>query len=191
LKTEYGERDIMPRYKKKITKQMSYSDLIDGFQKREQEIRQMPIIEKAYLMFLFFVGCRVSESIAVTSDDITATKETIYVQIHRLKGSQQTDPNEIPNEGVLQWITEQKGRIFPFSRFAARRIVKKVFPELYPHYFRLNRITKTSMEFDDPTVYNLFGICAQTIDSYRGKTDIKRVSSSMKAEILEARRKGL
>lgn len=173
----------MPRYKKKITRPMTYQELLEGFRKRESIITKMPQIEKAFLMFLFFVGCRVSEAIAVTSEDITVTKDIIYVQIHRLKGSKQTDPNEIPNEGVLKWITQQQGLIFPFSRFVGYRIVKKVFPDLYPHYFRLNRISRISDQFSDTTVYNLFGISATSIDHYRGKVDIKHVAVELKKEM--------
>lgn len=175
----------MPRYKKKITRRTEYAEIIDTFRKREDTIRALTVMEKAYIIFLFFVGCRVSESIAVTSDDITFTQDTIYVQIHRLKGSKKTDPTEIPNQGVLTWIIEQEGRIFPFSRFTAYRLIKKVFPDLYPHYFRLNRITKTAEKFSDSTVYNLFGISATSIDHYRGKTDIKRVGVSLREEMKE------
>lgn len=175
----------MPKYKKKITRLMSFEELIEGFKKREEEIRQMPTIEKAYIMFIFFVGCRVTESINVTSDDITFTNDKIFVQIHRLKGSKQTDPIQIPNEGVLQWITEQKGRIFPFSRFTARRIIKKVFPDLYPHYFRLNRISWASEKFNDLVVFNLFGITATSIEHYRAKVDIADVGELLSAQMKE------
>jgi len=74
-------------------------------------------------------------------------------------------------------------RIFSFCRKTAYNIVKKVFPDLYPHYFRMNRITKTSVTFGDATVYQVFGICAQSIDHYRGKVDIKRVGKALHEEI--------
>lgn len=34
-------------------------------------------------------------------------------------------------------------KLFSFSRMTAYRIVKKAFPDLYPHYFRMNRILKS------------------------------------------------
>jgi len=33
-----------------------------------------------------------------------------------------------------------KQKLFPFTRKTAHRIVKKAFPNLYPNYFRMNRI---------------------------------------------------
>lgn len=74
-------------------------------------------------------------------------------------------------------------RIFTFSRTTAWRLVKKIFPELYPHYFRMNRITKTADQFGDSTVYHLFGITASSIDHYRGKVDIKRVGKALRDEV--------
>lgn len=76
-----------------------------------------------------------------------------------------------------------KERIFKFCRKTAYNIVKKVFPNLYPHYFRMNRITKTDILFGDATVYHVFGISASSIDHYRGKVDVKRVGQALHEEI--------
>jgi integrase len=134
-------------------------------------------------VLLFFAGCRISEALAITDEDIYASGDTLFIQIKRLKGSKQTDPIELPNQGVLQWLGEQEGKIFDFSRFTAYRVVKKVFPDLYPHYFRMNRITKVDSQFGDATVYRLFGITATSIDHYRGKVELKEVAKEMKKEI--------
>jgi len=74
-------------------------------------------------------------------------------------------------------------RIFKFSYSTAYRTVKKAFADLYPHYFRMNRITKTDILFGDATVYHVFGITATAIDHYRGKVDIKRVGKALREEI--------
>ncbi len=166
----------MPKYKKKITRLMDYDEF-------ETAIEPLPIARQAFLTILFFAGCRVSEALALTSDDIHRGRDTIYIQFHRLKGSKQTDPSELPRIRALEWVHDQKGDLFSFSRSTAYRTVKKVFPNLYPHYFRMNRITKTADMFGDSTVYHLFGITASSIDHYRGKVDIKRVGRALREEV--------
>ncbi len=166
----------MPKYKKKITAPMDYAELKEG-------IGGFRIRERAFMELLFFAGCRISEALALTSDDISCKEETIYVQFFRLKGSKQTDPQELPKADALHWLCEQEGKLFPFSRTTAYRLIKKAFPKLYPHYFRMNRITKTDILFGDATVYHLFGISASSIDHYRDKVDIKRVGKALLDEL--------
>ena len=166
----------MPKYKKKITRLMDYKEF-------KEKTDSLPIARQAFLSILFFAGCRVSEALALTSDDISCTGDTIFIQFFRLKGSKQTDPQELPRADSLLWICEQEGKLFPFSRKTAYNIVKRVFPSLYPHYFRMNRITKTDILFGDATVYHIFGISASSIDHYRGKVDIKRVGKALHKEI--------
>ena len=166
----------MPKYNKKITHLMDYQDF-------REASSELPMREQAFLSVLFFAGCRVSEALALTSDDINCMRDIIFVQFLRLKGSKQTDPQELPKTYALNWLCEQEGELFPFSRFSAYRLVKKIFPTLYPHYFRMNRITKTADQFGDSTVYHLFGITASSIDHYRGKVDIKRVGKALQEEV--------
>ena len=166
----------MPKYNKKITSLMEYSDF-------KEAIDDLPINRQAFLSILFFAGCRVSEALALTSNDINCTGDTIFIQFFRLKGSKQTDPQELPRADALTWVCEQEGRLFPFSYITAYRLVKKEFPNLYPHYFRMNRIVKISERFGDATVYQVFGISASSIDHYRGKIDIKRVGKALYEEL--------
>jgi len=167
----------MPKYKKKITSLMDYSTFKDA-------IKDLPILKQAFLSILFFAGCRVSEALALSSDDISCQRETIFIQFFRLKGSKQTDPQEIPNHGFWGlWICQQEGELFSFSRTTAYRIVKSVFPVLYPHYFRSNRFTKSLMKFDAATVVNVYGVTLNTINRYIAKVDIKKVGKALHAEI--------
>ena len=167
----------MPKYKKKITRLMDYDEF-------KTAIDELPIARQAFLSILFFAGCRISEALALESNDISCTDETIFIQFFRLKGSKQTDPQEVPRADSLLWLCiRPEGKLFNFSRITAYRTVKKVFPELYPHYFRMNRITKTDILFGDATVYHVFGITASSIDHYRGKVDIKRVGKALKDEL--------
>lgn len=165
----------MPRYKKKITRPLEFAEFRDAIQ---EETKQ----RQAFLSILFFSGCRISEALALTSENISCTSETIYIEFHRLKGSKQTDPIPLPKITLLEWICSTEGKLFTFSRRTGYRIVKRWFPDLYPHYFRMNRITDISIKHGDAHVYSFTGICAQSIDHYRAKVDIKRVAESLKKE---------
>lgn len=167
---------MTPKYNKKITRPMEYKEFRNA-------ILVLPDDRQALLSILFFAGCRVSEALALTSNDINCTSDTIFIQFFRLKGSKQTDPQELPRADALLWICEQEGKLFSFTRMTAYRAVKKVFENLYPHYFRLNRITKILERFGDNTVYHTIGISASSIDHYRGKVDIKRVGQALHEEI--------
>ena len=70
-------------------------------------IEDLPIDRQAFLSILFFAGCRVSEALALTPDDISCTPDTIYIQFFRLKGSAQTDPTPIPRTPYTTWLCEQ------------------------------------------------------------------------------------
>lgn len=166
----------MPKYKKKITRLMSYNEF-------KEKIDELPLARQAFLSVLFFAGCRVSEALALESNDISCTQDTIYIQFFRLKGSKQTDPIPLPKADSLLWLCDQDGELFDFCRMTAYRIVKGVFPSLYPHYFRMNRIVKISDEFGDATVYSYVGISAGSIDHYRGKVDIGRVGKALREEL--------
>lgn len=167
----------MPKYKKKITRLMDYKEF-------KEKIDSLPIARRAFLSILFFTGCRVSEALALTSDDISCTEDTIYIQFFRLKGSKQTDPTEPPRADALTWLCDQEGKLFTFSRKTAYNIVKKVFPDLYPHYFRMNRITNTLEKFGVPTVKHSFGLSLSSIEHYIGKVDIKRVGKALREELV-------
>lgn len=166
----------MPKYKKKVTRLMDYLEFVEA-------IQDLPMQRQAFLSVLFFAGCRVSEALALTSDDITCLDDTVFIQLYRLKGSKQTDPVQIPLVPCLAWMCGQEGRLFPFSRTTAYRIVKRAFPTLYPHYFRMNRITKTAEKFSIATVLNLMGISVTSLEHYIAKVDIKRVGKALREEI--------
>jgi len=167
----------LPEYKKKVTELMEYQDF-------KKAIADLPIMKKAFLSVLYFAGCRVSEALALTSRDIDCRGETVFVQFFRLKGSKQTDAQELPKADALLWLCGQEGKLFAFSRETAYNTVKKAFPALYPHYFRMNRITKTDILFGDASVYHVFGISASSIDHYRGKVDVKRVGKALREELI-------
>ena len=166
----------MPAYKKKITRQMDYTEFQEG-------ITDLPQDRQAFLSVLFFAGVRVSEALALESNDISCTADTIYIQFFRLKGSKPTDPTPIPKTNALSWLCSQEGSLFHWCRKTGYNIVNRAFPSMYPHFFRMNRITKISEKHGDAFVYSYVGICAQSIDHYRGKVDIKRVGQALREEL--------
>jgi len=157
---------------------MSYAEFEKGIQDLNQK-------QQAFLSVLFFAGVRVSEATALTSNDISCTPDTIFITFFRLKGSKQTDPIPLPRTKYLSWLCEQEGKLFDFHRVTGWRIVRRAFPEpaLYPHFYRQNRITWISEKHGDAYVYSFTGICAQSIDHYRGKVDIGKVGKALKEEI--------
>ena len=98
----------MPKYTKKITSLMEYSDF-------KEAISDLAIDRQAFLSVLFFAGCRVSEALALESNDIDYRGDTIFIQFFRLKGSKQTDPQEVPRADALLWLCGQEGKLFSLS----------------------------------------------------------------------------
>ena len=166
----------MPAYNKKITRLMQYDEF-------KTAIIDLPPDRQALLSILFFAGCRVSEALALTSNDINCTSDTIYIQFFRLKGSKQTDPTEVPRADALLWVCEQEGKLFTFGRQTAWRTVKKVFDDLYPHYFRMNRFTKAIERFGPATVCSTYGVNLNSVNHYLAKVDIKKVGRALQEEI--------
>jgi integrase len=166
----------MPRYTKKITRPMEYNTLKEG-------IKDLSEDRQALLTLLFVAGCRISEALALTSQDISCKNDLIYVQFFRLKGSKQTDPQEIPRIDALVWMCHQEGKLWRFSRRTAHRIVKRVFSDLYPHYFRMNRFTKAIEKFGPATVCNVYGVNLNSINHYIAKIDTKHVGKALLEEL--------
>jgi len=172
----------MPAYNKKITRLMDYKEFRKAVIGLDSQYNKEA--KQALLSVLFFAGCRVSEALALTSNEITCTADTIYIQFFRLKGSKQTDPQELPRADALVWLCEQEGKLFPFKRITAYRTVKKVFPELYPHYFRMNRFTNAIERFSATTVCQVWGVSINTVAHYMGKVEIKRVGKALREELV-------
>ena len=166
----------MPAYNKKITRQMEYKEF-------ERGLYDLPQDRQAFLSILFFAGVRVSEALALTSNDISCTPNIIYIQFFRLKGSKQTDPTPIPRTIYTSWLCNQEGKLFPWCRKTGYNIVHRVFEGFYPHFFRQNRVIKISIKRGDAYVYSYMGICAQSIDHYRGKVETIDVGKDLIEEI--------
>ena len=165
----------MPHYNKKITRQMDYKEF-------EQGLVDLPQDRQAFLSVLFFAGIRVSEALALTSDAISCTPDTIYIQVFRLKGSKQTDPTPIPKTPYTKWLCEQEGPLFTWCRRTGYNIVHRAFEGLYPHFFRQNRYTDLAEKFSLATVVSYSGLNPLSVEYYITKVDIKKVGKSLQEE---------
>ena len=175
----------MPKYKKKITRLMDYEEFKEAIQNYRDPKTGKPLssTRKAFLAVLFFSACRISEALALNSNDIHCTPDTIYFSFFRLKGSKQTDPLPLPRTDTLLLICGQEGKLFDFSRSTGYRIVKRVFPILYPHYFRMNRFTKVAEKHGLATMINFSGLAPTSVSHYIAKVDIKTVGKALREEI--------
>ena len=167
----------MPRYKKKITRLMDYEEFKEG-------IQDLPINRQAFLSILFFSGCRVSEALALTSNDIHCTSDMIYIQFFRLKGSKQTDPIPVPKADALVWLCEQEGRLFTFCRKTGYNIVNRTFEGFYPHFFRQNRFTNVAEKYGLVTMISFSGLAPTSVSHYIAKVDIKKVGKALLEEVV-------
>jgi len=167
---------MSPAYNKKITRQMNYEEF-------ERGLYDLPQDRQAFLSVLFFAGVRVSEALALNSNDISCTPDTIYIQFFRLKGSKQTDPIPIPRTPVLSWLCNQEGKLFSWCRKTGYNIVNRTFTGLYPHYFRMNRFTDIAEKFPLATVVSFSGLNPLSVKYYLAKVDIKRVGVALREEI--------
>jgi len=134
-------------------------------------------------MVLFFSGCRVSEALALTPENIFYDNETVFIQFFRLKGSKPTDPIPLPRQDALNYLCGLVSDPFPWSRTTGYRIVKRAFPILYPHYFRMNRFTNIAEKYGLATMISFSGLAPTSVSHYIAKVDIKKVGKALRREI--------
>jgi len=111
---------------------------------------------RAYVMLLYWVGCRRGEPLSIKKEDLTETNGVLFVNIPAFKGGERGGAIELPltcygADIVRQvWQKTKKGRkLFPFVDQTGYRTVKKLFPEKSPHWFRHNRLTKLRRKRDE------------------------------------------
>ena len=130
--------------------------------------------EVAFLTCLYYWALRIGEARTLEAKHFIIEDAKIYLNLRkRLKGSHSPEPMGVKrvNYGVPQLInyieSTPEGLLFPFSRMTGWRIVKKV-SGLYPHFFRMSRITVTLAKYGVPGVKQLLKLPIQTIDYYSG-----------------------
>lgn len=113
--------------------------------------------QKAYLIFLYWSGCRRKEPLFVTKEDVAEKEDCIFVDVtvnktipfSRLKRGLAGGPIQLPLHlyGVdlikKVWLkTRKKRKLFPFVAMTGYRAFKKLYPKKSPHWLRHNRVTK-------------------------------------------------
>lgn len=102
---------------------------------------------RAFLVLLYYSGCRVSEPLPLTPEDFEIKDNILYVDCLASKHGVERPPYDLPLQlPHMEWLytvlkkTKKGRRVFPFTRQTGWNIIKRVMPEHYPHYFRLNRV---------------------------------------------------
>lgn len=113
--------------------------------------------DKSFLALLYWTGVRKSEAYERVKEDFTTTESDLVIDFHkRKKGGLDVPALEIPLDlpfvdSIVKRVrlTLPGRRVWSFNGVTAWRIVKRVLGEkYYPHFLRLNRITRMA---DDPT----------------------------------------
>lgn len=140
--------------------------------------------QKAYIVLLYWLGCRRSEPLKILKEDIEEKDRVLFISIHfrtdengekilysRGKRGQTGGPIELNLESFgldlvrKAWIKTKKGKkVFPFSDDTGYRAYKKLWPHRTPHWLRYNRVTKLRKRLGSEI----------TIDDIKSFTGIKR-----------------
>ena len=116
-----------------------------------------PLRDKSFVALLYWVGCRKSEAYERVKEDFEIDNEKVTVDFHqRKKNGLETPPIELPRDlPFVNLIVKQiqntppKRRVWDIGSTTAWSLVKNILGDkYYPHFLRLNRITRM---FDDPT----------------------------------------
>jgi len=149
--------------------------------------KRLSVRRKAYVILLYWLGCRRSEPLVLRKEDIEQHGESLFISIHyrmkdgepikfsRGKKGQCGGPVEL---NLKLWgadkikevwqKTRRKRKIFPFSSKTAYRIIKNLWPKRSPHWLRYQRVTKLRRKRD----LNLL-----SIDEIKSFTGIRRDST--------------
>lgn len=143
---------------------------------------------KAIIAFLYYTGVRVSEALALHSSDFTITDLLYIDNIQRLKHSKNTEAltidmnaygidyilSQIQDAESQQRMKRSDGTVFPFTRQTIRNILEPF--GLYPHYFRMNRISQLFMQGKSIVeVQSWTGLTINALNAYIGKVSNERI----------------
>jgi integrase len=140
--------------------------------------------KKAYLILLYWLGCRRSEPLVIRKEDIEEDEGSLFISIHYRKdengepipfsrgkrgqagGASEVSLSLFGMDLVKEvWQKTRKGkRLFPFSDDTGYRAVLSIYPQKTPHWFRYNRVTKLRKKLGNEL----------TIDEIKSFTGIRR-----------------
>ena len=138
--------------------------------------------DKSFLAFLYWFGVRRAEALERVNEDFKIKDGLLIVDATPKKGGER-EPLEIPIDYpyvdlIIKQLNKTRRtlrnptkRVWNMSPQTAWRIVKRVMPKHYPHYFRLNRATRF-LEDPNTTIPEMiawFGWkVSKTVDPYIG-----------------------
>lgn len=171
----------MPRYKHKILTPLGHEEF-----KRRYFQGAKTELEEAFISFLYYSGCRISEALNLKRKDFEIATDRIYVNIKRLKGSKQTPPIFFKDNllgipvlrGILQGLNKEEP-VFPFCRTTGYTMVKRILG-VYPHHLRATRITnilKKTKSLTYATSYT--GLTMRALDFYVKIISVDKVSEGL------------
>lgn len=136
----------------KITKAIDFETFQKGM---DSDKFVKPLRDMSYLAFLYWVGVRRSEAYERLKEDFEVKSGVLFVDVpckkHGKRGGPLRIPVDLPYVNLIIKKVEKtrlcfhpelkrKARfVWPISDSTAWRIIKRPFPNLYPHFFRLNR----------------------------------------------------
>jgi integrase len=181
------------RYKKKVLTPLNHETFVLHWMKKENFKKES---HRPFFTLLFWTGARLSEILFLdyTDIDLSGTEGTTVLNIRRLKGSTQTPPIVLDQElwGMPEtWLylsncIIEHEKPFQFGRTTAYTIVKRAFPDMpnmYPHAFRMSRITNLLLEGTSiPEIKSFTGLTTPAIEHYVGRVDIDKIGEKLKRE---------
>lgn len=169
-------------YKRKIQRPMPDKEFIDGVTNGHFTKEY----HRGFLVFLFYSACRVSEALWMKHDDFTMSDSWLYCHITRLKNSKDVPEIALPieayhmNELIKCIRFGESGKVWDFCRSTAFNIIKRVWPNYYPHYLRLSRITNLLGEYPISDVLSFTGLHPKNLAPYSGIVSVKNIGEGFK-----------
>lgn len=178
----------MPKYRHRIIEPLTdeqFSKLMDNGKFVKQEHRGL-------IVFVYHSALRIGEALKVEPRQfrLSRNKKKLYVDVeHRFKGSKTTVPLPLPVKAphminVLEAVARAKKmslpRVWNYCRKTGYNIITRVYPDGYPHFFRLNRITQFFSDgFTIDQVRSWTGLTLAALEHYVGVVDVEKMGASL------------
>jgi len=139
-----------------------------------------PLKHRSYLAFLYWFGTRRSEVYERVKEDFKIDGKFLIINCPAKKRGKREilkAPIDLPYiDLIIEQVkrTRKQRRVWNFSASTSYRIVKRVMPKHYPHFFRLNRAVEflRDPETNIPEMQAWFGWKTVTaVNSYVGYSE--------------------
>lgn len=157
---------------------------------------------KGYAVLLWLTGLRRIEALELKKEQFLLTNKTLFIDTGvrkkkrwltksgnpkvPLKPDPLPLPLSAPHMDEILWAlenTEDGEKVFRFSASTAYNITSRGW-NVYPHYFRLSRITNFLEEgYELPDIKSWTSLTASAIDSYVGKGKLKSMGESLAKKV--------